>query len=171
MRLSPAASAIIPADMARTRTLTVPDMLWLNLRATGERNEYDFALLEEATFLQYGHGSSRDVIGQASRFLNGFREKRPFTAGNDACAFLGSAAFLAINGRPLTVEPARAAEWVKRFWAEGGDLASVAPEDGHDHEEETADACAAVLGRYAEAVRTLVEQEERRPLFAGTPRA
>jgi prophage maintenance system killer protein len=157
--------------MARTRTLTVPDMLWLNLRATGERNEYDFALLEEATFLQYGHGTSRDVVGQAERFLRGFREKRPFAAGNDACAFLGAAAFLAINGRPLTLEPERAAAWLKTFWAEGGDLGAVAPEDGHDHHEETAEACAEVLGRYSEAVKELVAEEAKRPLFAGTPRA
>ncbi len=39
--------------------LTVQDMLWINLQATKKVQHFRYALLEEATYYQYGYGASR----------------------------------------------------------------------------------------------------------------
>src|SRR5579859_856242 len=92
--------------------LTVQDMLWINLQATKKVQHFNFARLEEATFYQYGYGSSRDLARQAGRFLSGFLKLRPFDAGNEATAFIGCASFLLLNGSRLKVTDEGGAQWV-----------------------------------------------------------
>ena len=94
--------------------LTVQDMLWINLQVSKKVQHFNYAWLEEATFYQYGYRSSRDLGRQAARFLTGFMRLRPFTAGNEATAFIGFAAFLLMNGKNLYLEDVAGAEWVDR---------------------------------------------------------
>lgn len=98
--------------------LTVQDMLWLNLQLTKEEHKFDFALLEEATFLQYAYNNSKDIAGQAAKFLTGFRKKAPFTAGNEACAFIGALAFVEANGMSIDIPVDKGNEWLEGVWAD-----------------------------------------------------
>jgi len=100
--------------LASLKYLTVQDMLWINLQATKKVQHFNYAKLEEATFYQYGYGSSRDLGKQAARFLSGFMRLEPFRAGNEATAFIGFTAFLLMNGLALYLEDVAGAEWVTR---------------------------------------------------------
>jgi prophage maintenance system killer protein len=102
--------------MSHLHTLTVPDMLWVNLRLTNSPQKYDFARLEEAVFLQFGYGGSRDILAQAGRLLTGFVRLKPFVKGNEATAFVATVAFLKLNGHDLHLDDDRAAEWVQGVW-------------------------------------------------------
>lgn len=104
--------------MEKLSTLTVHDMLWVHLQLTKSTGNFRFDRLEEATYLQYGHGSSSDVIGQATRLLLQFPEMRPFDKGNMAVAFAAFAAFLNMNGYELAVPADGAGDWLKRIWSE-----------------------------------------------------
>lgn len=98
--------------MSKLHTLTVQDMLWLNLQITKKPGSFNFARLEEATYLQYGHGSSTDIFAQAARFLSKFPEQRPFATANGATVFAACVAFLAINDYELTVTDEDAHKWL-----------------------------------------------------------
>lgn len=87
----------------RLRTLTVQDVLWINLQVTGRVNHYSNARLEEATYYQYAYGDSQGVEPQASRLLAGFVRMHPFEAGNEATALAATTAFLRLNGKALTI--------------------------------------------------------------------
>ncbi len=97
-----------------TSYLTVQDLLWLNFELTKRTNPFDFAILEEATFCQYGYGVSNNIQSLASRFLAGFMKKSPFSGDDSATAFAGFVAFLMLNGYELDLPDAEAAAWVSR---------------------------------------------------------
>ena len=93
--------------------LTLQDMIWLNLQLTKSTGEYDSEPLEEATFYQYALGDSQGVAAQAARFLIGFRKMSPFAEGNDACAFIGMAAFIEANGHAFDLADEKGVEWLQ----------------------------------------------------------
>src|SRR4051812_36157718 len=101
-------------QLGSLKYLTVQDMLWINLQATKKVQHFNYAKLEEATYYQYGYGSSRDLGQQAGRFLTGFMKLHPFTAGNEATAFIGFAAFLLMNGKTLKLQDTEASDWFNR---------------------------------------------------------
>ena len=96
--------------------LTLQDILWLNLQLTKKEQEFDVLQLEEATFYQYALGDSRGLAEQAARFLVGFRKMSPFAAGNDACAFIGMAAFIKANGQAFDLPDEKGTEWLQGVW-------------------------------------------------------
>lgn len=100
------------ASSGKLKYLTVQDILWINLQVTKKVQHFNYAKLEEATYYQYGYGSSRDLPRQAGRFLSGFMKLRPLDAGNEATAFVGFVAFLLMNGMALNLEDASAAQWL-----------------------------------------------------------
>lgn len=102
------------AELEAIQYLTVQDILWINLQVTKRSNPFPYAKLEEATFLQYAYGQSRDVLGQAARFMKGFIAMAPFGDGDRETAFLAGAAFLELNGYELAIPPAEAAAWIER---------------------------------------------------------
>ncbi len=93
--------------------LTVQDILWINYQVTKSVQDFSYAKLEEATFYQYGYGTSKNLIAQASRFVEGFLKMSPLAAGNEATGFIGLVAFLRMNGHSLDVSDAEAAGWLK----------------------------------------------------------
>ena len=151
--------------------LTVPDVLWINLQVTGASQPYRFDRLEEATFYQYGHGSSRDLIGQAARLLTGFPRMRPFDRGNDATAFVAFLVFLEANGRPLTLEDGEALDWVRRVWADGDSarsaIESVCAQEGEAHhgaEPDKQEIALGAIARYRTTLGRLLAEEAPVPL-------
>lgn len=103
--------------MSKLFTLTVPDVLWINLQLTGEPQSFDYAKLEEATFYQYSAGDSRNLAHQAARFLKGFHKMSPLAKGNEATAFVGMLAFLRMNSASLTLTDAEALPWAQSIWS------------------------------------------------------
>jgi len=89
-------------------------MIWINMQVTKKMQPFNYARLEEATFYQYAYGHSASLINQAGRFLAGFAQKKPFTSGNDACAFVGVVAFLKMNGMTINLSDDTAAGWIER---------------------------------------------------------
>ncbi|MFM9872488.1 MAG: Fic family protein [Fimbriimonadaceae bacterium] len=98
--------------MKALNTLTVQDMMWVNMQICKRQMPWNFATLEEATFNQYSYGDSMDLVGQAARFLTGFAKLMPFVKGNEATAFVGMVAFLGLNGMDLHLDDAGALDWV-----------------------------------------------------------
>ncbi len=105
--------------------LTLQDMIWLNLQLTKKEQVFDVLQLEEATFYQYALGDSRGLAEQAARFVVGFRKMSPFAAGNDACAFIGMAAFIEANGKTFDLPDEKGGEWLQGVW-ERPEIATVA---------------------------------------------
>lgn len=105
--------------MKSLHTLTVPDMMWVNLQICKTQEPWNYATLEEAVFNQYSYGGSEDLVGQAARFLTGFVKFKPFRAGNEGTAFIGLVAFLGINGKDLHLDDAAAISWVQSVWEDG----------------------------------------------------
>lgn len=120
--------------MAKLHTLTVPDMLWINLQVTKDTQQYNYARLEEAVFCQYGYGDSHEVLAQAGQFLTGFRRLRPFTHGNAACAFIGTLVFLEINGYSVELDEDAAGDWANAIWASPGTAVAEITARAHKHE-------------------------------------
>ena len=124
--------------MSKLFTLTVPDVLWINLQVTGAPQSFDFATLEEGTFYQFKTGVNSDFAGQAARFLTGFHRLSPFAAGNEATAFIGCIAFLEMNGHTLNLSDKEAAGWAKKTWADPSSAraaveAKIASHHSHVH--------------------------------------
>jgi prophage maintenance system killer protein len=144
--------------------LTLQDMQWINFQVTGKVHPYRYDLLEEATFCQYGYGSSADLFGQAAKFLLGFRKLAPFDAGNDATAMVGFVAFLGLNGHACRLEDDALPAWLDkaaRDGLKGDDLAAMLHEHGqHGHAPDVRDIIAGVLDRYPNTLRGLVEDAE-----------
>jgi prophage maintenance system killer protein len=101
--------------MPEIRYLTVQDVLWINHQVVKRSIPFRYADLEEATFYQYGYGSSLDLAAQAGRFVEGFLRKAPFEAGNEQTALLGVETFLRLNGKRLRVPPSEASSWIERI--------------------------------------------------------
>ena len=95
------------------RTLTVQDVLWINLQITRRVNHYSNPRLEEATYYQFGYGDSNGIEAQAARLLSGFVRMKPFDAGNEATALATALAFLELNERRLDLDDAALAERVR----------------------------------------------------------
>ena len=114
--------------------LTVQDMLWINLQLTKQINRYEFARLEEATYYQYGYGTSKSLTAQATRFLTGFSKLAPFSAGSKGSAFVGFVAFLRLNDADLNVKPADVVKWVESALANPAMIEScIAATHSHEH--------------------------------------
>ena len=149
--------------MAGLHTLTVQDILWINLQATRRVNHFNHAKLEEATFYQFAYGGGEGLVERAARFLRGFVRMRPLDRGVEATAFLAVAAFLEINGAPLRLKDADAAAWFREASvsadAAGAALAGVAtPEtsvQAHPKPDVRA-AVRAVMGCYPATLAALV---------------
>ena len=142
--------------------LTVQDMLWLNLQLTGSEQEFDFAELEEATFLQYAYHGSKDLTKQAARFLTGFKKKEPFTTGNDACAFIGAVAFLEANGQSFELVDEKGNEWLEGVWSDPSvaqDAIKAKLSEGHVHTKHGVpnfhEICEEVIDRYSATLSSL----------------
>ncbi len=105
--------------MKALNTLTVQDMMWVNMQICKGQQPWNFATLEEATFNQYSYGESKDLVGQAARFLTGFVKLKPFKTGNEATAFVGVIAFLSMNGKDLHLGDQGALAWVQSVWEDG----------------------------------------------------
>jgi prophage maintenance system killer protein len=143
--------------------LTVQDVLWLHREIARRNVSFRYADLEEATFYQFGYGSSLDLFGQAGRFLSGFLKKRPFAEGNEAAAVAAALSFLEINGHDTSSAD------VLALLAAGGEgteaavaaLRDSAREHGHDdhhgHEEIKPDIRAAIRRVLARHERALAE--------------
>jgi prophage maintenance system killer protein len=152
--------------VAKLNAFTVPDVLWLNLQLTRQPQAFDYALLEEATFYQYGLGQNHDIAAQAARFLNGFKRLRPFASGNDATGFAACIGFLEANGHGLKLSDQDALQWVRSLWDEGPGtgqaveaalLRSETPEAyGVPNTEEI---LAGVITRYPETIAALLDAE------------
>lgn len=99
----------------RLATLTLQDVIWINLQVSRTVNRFRYADLEDAVFAQYGYGESVDLAKQAAAFFRALIAKAPFTAGNEATALIALAGFLAINGRRLTWTSEDALAWIERF--------------------------------------------------------
>ncbi len=102
------------AQSTATQYLTVQDILWINTQITKTTNAFRFDMLEQATFYQYGYGISSNILKQAAHFLTGFMKNAPFGVADDATAFVGFVAFIALNGYELNLPDREAADWVKR---------------------------------------------------------
>ena len=89
----------------RLQTLTVQDLIWINLVVTGSVNSFDYETLEQATFRQFGYGGAQDVLGQAAGVLESIVRRRPFSVGNKRTALLACGAFLAMNGMEFLASP------------------------------------------------------------------
>lgn len=149
--------------MSKLHYLTVQDVLWINLQVTKKVQHFSYARLEEATYYQYAYGETRDLIGQAARFLSGFVRMRPLDAGNEATAFVAAITFLGINGVDVSLEDAHGADWFRRASASIESareaLESVVREsESHHHHDVKPDIRAAirkVLGYYPTATTDL----------------
>ena len=95
------------------RTLTVQDVLWINLQVTHRVNHYSNPRLEEATYYQFGYGDSTGIEAQAARLLSGFVRMKPFDAGNEPTALAATLAFLELNDRTLSIEDDALSELVR----------------------------------------------------------
>jgi prophage maintenance system killer protein len=137
--------------------LTVQDILWTNLRVTGNVQTYRFADLEEATYYQYAYGGSSDVLRQAERFLTGFAAKAPLGKANEATAFVGFVAFLRLNSYDLNLGDDTAAGIFGKAKGTGWISDLVSPVEDH-HGEGKANVRAAitsVLNDYASTIMSL----------------
>jgi len=140
--------------------LTVQDILWIHLQLCKRVEPFDYAKLEDATFLQYGYGRSVNLEEQAAKFLHGFSRHMPFENGNEAVAFVGAMAFLGINGREFALGDADGAKWAKECF----DSASQAAHDvktrcqtTHDHHEvPVKEAIEMVIERFPKTIKGLL---------------
>lgn len=139
--------------------LTVQDMLWINLQVTGVSAPFDYAKLEEATFTQYGYGSSNSPLKQAGAFLKGFAKIAPLSQRNQATSFIGFRAFLEMNGYDFNLPDAEAAAWTKRILSGEVDAISatekLASFDAHGHSMTPQEALNFVIESYPLTIANL----------------
>jgi prophage maintenance system killer protein len=145
--------------------LTVQDILWINLQATKKVQHFRYALLEEATFYQYGYGASRNLALQAGRFLHGFMKLHPLDAGNEATAFIGCAAFLILNGSRLKLTDDEATGWlaqVRSGQVRPEEALPIVESECHGHSPKVAEAVNEVLDQYPKTISALAKLDETR---------
>lgn len=135
--------------MSQLHTLTVQDVLWINLQVTNKVQHYQFAKLEEAVFYQYAYGSSTGLVPQTNRFVSGFLRMHPFDAGNEGTAFVAAAAFLLLNGKELGVKIGDAAAWIEGAKTKAVDVAPLLA-DAADSHMDVRGAIQRVLNTYGE---------------------
>lgn len=110
----------------RLQTLTLQDLIWVNLVATRKVNAFDYDKLEQAAFRQFGYGTRQNVQAQAAGLLGSLLRLRPFAEGNGGTALIAYGAFLALNGIALVASSEQARALVAGT-AEMGSAASDAP--------------------------------------------
>lgn len=143
--------------------LTVQDMLWINLQATKKVQHFRYAMLEEATYYQYGYGTSHDLAIQAGRFLSGFMKLRPFDAGNVATAFIGCVAFLTMNCARLNLSDEDATQWVKKVRsgsARAEESMPIGDRECHGHPVKVADAVEIAFQCFPNTIDSLLRETE-----------
>lgn len=159
--------------MKSIHTLTVPDVMWVNLQICKTQERWNYATLEEAVNNQYSYGGNGDLVGQAARFITGFSQLKPFQAGNEATAFVGLVAFLGMNGKDLHLEDAGALDWVTGVWEDGSvDGARAKLEvliEDHDHHlhhgvPDVRETLEGVFARFPETIATLAKSGHRAAL-------
>jgi len=163
--------------MAHLHYLTVQDLLWLNLELTEAVHAFHYASLEDAVYCQYGYGNSQRVAEQAARLAWEFPRKAPFKAGNAACAFAATVAFVELNGLKCTLaDGSPAVTWAQALAT--GDRPDVAKFEGaftacasdphgsnpDDVRHLVRHALQSVMTRYAAALATLVANEAATPV-------
>lgn len=148
--------------------LTVQDHLWINFQVTRKKNRWNFAKLEEGTYMQYAYGKSTELMAQAAQYATGFVKKQPFTTGNEATGFVGLLCFLFVNGYHLKLRDDEAAEWFLSLQSGSVDVSDElrrrARRDEHEHELSVAEAGESVLKSYPRALEALTA-----PVAAATP--
>jgi len=152
--------------VTKLHTLTVPDVLWINLQITGAPQPYSYATLEEGTFYQYGHRLSHDLAGQAARFLTGFVSLRPLAEGCTSTAFVGCLAFLEMNGHGLDLDDQGAVAFVEDCLKDPSKAkeavgAKLKLQEGHEAYgvPDVRDIVASVMERYPDTVAALSGSE------------
>jgi prophage maintenance system killer protein len=119
--------------------ITIQDLLWLNQQVTKKVNAFNYAVLEEAAFYQYGYGQSKDLLRQASQFVTAFAKKQPFAGGNVATAFAGFVTFVLINGCTLDLSDSDGTAWLDKIAgsqaAAESSLREIAKPEGPAHRD------------------------------------
>lgn len=155
--------------MEKLRTLTVPDVIWINREITGSPQPHDFLKVEGAVFCQYNPGGGIDLPRQAARLLHGLKKKDGFTHGNDATAFAATLAFLRMNGLNLELDTAQATAWAHGFWDGQHDLSGHIV-DYHLHLEHgvapVREICGEIFREYADTLDQLLSDEPPVPATA-----
>lgn len=144
--------------------LTVQDHLWINFQVCRKKNRWNFAKLEEATYLQYGYGGSTDVPKQALSYARGFAVKAPFDSGNVATGFVGLIGFLELNGYSVALNDDQARGWYERLKNAGSssleDLVAVlTPHDEQDHDLEPSEVLESILKRFPNSITSLAQED------------
>jgi prophage maintenance system killer protein len=152
--------------MEKLRYLSVPDFLWINQELTKKVLPYRFDRLEEGVFSQYAYGRATGPASQAASLMAGFKSMRPFNKGNDACALVGTIAFLRMNDHDLDLSPSEAAAW---FRSNSGSIETarqaIADKVTHNHVHThhgtppTREIVGEVLADYSEALASLMADE------------
>lgn len=152
--------------MAKLYTITVQDVLWINLRITNKVQQYRYALLEEATNYQYTLGPNDDPIAAAARLLKGFSRLKPLACGNSATGFAAAVTYLLGNGFELKLSDEEATDWVMKIESGAHDATVAFREmavhtDGHH--ETRADVQGKIakeaMSRYSATLAKLYEME------------
>ncbi|HRJ26030.1 MAG TPA: hypothetical protein PLO61_00795 [Fimbriimonadaceae bacterium] len=145
--------------------LTLQDLIWINTQVTKKPQDFDYARLEEATFYQYGYGTSLKLIEQAGRLAAHFSRKRPLASGNEATGFVALLGFLALNQVHLRLSDAEAAAWYLGLADQpevaATELAARAQTDEAEHHGEppTAEILTAILGQFPRTIEALLQQD------------
>ncbi len=144
-------------------TLTVQDLIWINTQVTKKPQTFDFATLEEATYLQFGYGANGALLERAARLGAGFAKKRPFTIGNDATAFIAMVGFLMINGTTLNLGEEESLAWYQALTHSGDSAKDLVQEKAkvgelhHEGEPKTGTILQSVLDRFPKTIVALLD--------------
>ena len=94
-----------------TDPLSLAEILYIHAdqieRYGGAPGVRDRELLKEVVG-SWRSARSGDLIGQAALLWRGLAQNEPFVDGNRRTAFASTCAFLAVNGRHVTADPAEA---------------------------------------------------------------
>lgn len=138
--------------------LTVQDHLWINLQVSGRSQPFNFATLEEATYLQYSYGGSNDVLAQATRYGVGFGIKAPFAEANEATAFVGLLSFLRLNGYEIELPDSKGVDLLASLVANGeAALKKIVRPDHHDHEMTVSGVVNEILAAFPKSIKKLAK--------------
>lgn len=120
------------------------------MRLVGHPSPFQFDLLEDAVYSQYGAGKSTDLAGQAARFFVAMLNKAPFALGTKPTAFGALLAFLKLNGTSLKGDPLKLlADPLPPVAEVKAMLEKALQPAGHDHHTTSPkEAMDAVLGTY-----------------------
>jgi prophage maintenance system killer protein len=140
--------------------LTTQDIIWIHLQIAKKPGTFNFAKLEEVTGYQYAYGKSKDVLGQASRFIPGFVSKGPFESANKAVALVSGILFLELNGLHFGTNDKDLMGWFEQASSPATSKAAV---EGYtsvahdDHHATTKDLALSVISRYEATIKKLLD--------------